>query len=583
MAAEAASDRYDEIIEVLQPIIGTIETEMKKDQYEIVHETIDFLANKMYVRYLPHTIKIVIVDASNNIILNRIVYDFVIVEAALYTTEDRRCGSEDLTLYEYSIVETEVREKIIADHVGPTLASFPSSVFYTIATNKLAYRTVARYMMHMGNHIVVYIEADTRNNCYLRNCDNGVVLDIENNCVSSRSIYMHPSGTINRTGAMKHKIKEKWLTRDIMLTNRGYGNEYYSLLSVQNKKHIWKGSASKGHIVNAVETTTKGSFLIHTISSAESTVYLYDGSTTLMLMKPTYCKIKLLKDCFIVNSLVEAEYMVDLHGIVSRRAPIPLDIALVRKDARSKDKTRIPVIIAQAATCVEPIGLLVCGYGAYGIPYNMSYPYKWLPLMRRGWAVAFVCVRGGWENGDKWYFDGSLRNRETGREDFHVGILAAQKEMHVTAERTVLYGRSAGGFLVGATANKWPEIANMLFMEAPFLDVLATMMDKTLPLTELEAEEFGAPYNKKADHQILAKLSPVDNVPTDKKFPIVFIRTGADDSQVFPGESEKYIENVNSAGQKLNLYHKDECEGHFVKKDLQETHEAEDAAIILNM
>lgn len=581
--AEAASDRYEEIISVLQPRIKDIENEMKQDQYEIVHEIVAFLDYKIYVRHLAHTIKLVIVDVSNNIILNRIVSDYVIVEKSLYTTEDRRCGSEDLTLYEYSIVDGKLNEKIITDHVGPSLASFPSSVFYTLATNKLVYRTVARYMINMGNHVVIYIESDTRNNCYVRNCDNGVVIDIKNNCVSSRSIYMHPSGIITRTGEMKHKIKEKWITREIMLTNRGYKNDYYSIIDIKNKKNIWKGNTTKGHIIDVVETTKPGCFLIHTIRSAESTVYYYDGHTSILLMEPFYCKITLLKDFFIVNSLTAPDRIIDYNGVIIRTTPIPVDIHINRINVKSIDKTYIPVIIIKDASCVDPIGLIVCGYGAYGIPLGLTYPYKWLPMIRNGWAIAYICVRGGWENGDKWYFDGNLRNRGKGREDFYSGIIAAQRITNVTSERTVLYGRSAGGFLVGSTINKWPDIAHLIFMEAPFLDVLTTMMDKTLPLTELEAEEFGAPYDKELDNKLLAKLSPVDNVSIDNKYPIVFIRTGVNDSQVYPIESEKYIEKVNNAGQKLNLYHKDECEGHFVRKDLQCLHEAEDCAIILNI
>ncbi len=192
-----------------------------------------------------------------------------------------------------------------------------------------------------------------------------------------------------------------------------------------------------------------------------------------------------------------------------------------------------------------PRGLLVVIYGAYGMPTIVgSIMKKWGPLLEAGWAIGFAYVRGGGDNGWDWAEAGRRDQRYKSLEDAEACITGLRRRLRVAASNTMIYGRSAGGIQVGALANRHPrgDLFRGIYCEVPYLDVLQTTTNPSLPLTELEYDEFGDPRHRLADLSFWVRHSPVTNVPA-QGLPALMIlcRTGLNDTQVYAYEPLKWI------------------------------------------
>ncbi len=192
-----------------------------------------------------------------------------------------------------------------------------------------------------------------------------------------------------------------------------------------------------------------------------------------------------------------------------------------------------------------PRGLLVVIYGAYGMPTIIgSIMKKWGPLLESGWAIGFAYVRGGGDNGWDWAESGRRDQRYKSLEDAEACIAGLRRRLRVSAANTIIYGRSAGGIQVGALANRHPrgDLFRGIYCEVPYLDVLQTTTNPSLPLTELEYDEFGDPRHRLADLSFWVRHSPVTNVPS-AGLPALMIlcRTGLNDTQVYAYEPLKWI------------------------------------------
>lgn len=229
--------------------------------------------------------------------------------------------------------------------------------------------------------------------------------------------------------------------------------------------------------------------------------------------------------------------------------------------------------------------LLVTGYGAYGMPSSLDTT-RWVPLLKRGWAVAIALVRGGGDDTLEWAEAARTWRRETAILDFLGAIKAAQRKTKVSAKHTVVYGRSAGGLLIGAAAAKQKgiELFAGLYGEVPYLDVLRTTTNPTLPLTRMEFNEFGNPAERVEDLVTLARISPMEGIPPNG-YPGLFalLRTGSNDKEVFAYEPVKWI--VKAKGQRkidpMKLLAFEEDEGHFVGGSTGRANRAADLALLL--
>jgi len=188
--------------------------------------------------------------------------------------------------------------------------------------------------------------------------------------------------------------------------------------------------------------------------------------------------------------------------------------------------------------------LYVYGYGSYGATIPDTFSTTLLPLLDRGLVTTVVHIRGGGELGEAWHNDGKMmtkRNTFTDFIDATEGLLA---QGYGKRGEVGIEGASAGGLLMGAVTNMRPDLFKVVLCEVPFVDVMNTMLDATLPLTVPEYEEWGNP-NQKAAFDYMLTYSPYDNV-TAKAYPAILVQTSFDDSQVMYWEPSKYVAKLRA-------------------------------------
>ncbi|MBL7698679.1 MAG: S9 family peptidase [Chitinophagaceae bacterium] len=183
--------------------------------------------------------------------------------------------------------------------------------------------------------------------------------------------------------------------------------------------------------------------------------------------------------------------------------------------------------------------LLLYGYGSYGHSSDPYFSSPRLSLIDRGFAYAIAHIRGGQELGREWYEDGRLLHKKNSFSDFIAVAEYLVKEKYTSPAHLYAYGGSAGGLLVGAVVNMKPDLWNGVVAEVPFVDVVTTMLDETIPLTTNEFDEWGDP-KKKEYYDYLKSYSPYDNVER-KSYPNLLVMTGLHDSQVQYFEPAKWV------------------------------------------
>lgn len=223
----------------------------------------------------------------------------------------------------------------------------------------------------------------------------------------------------------------------------------------------------------------------------------------------------------------------------------------------------------------SPTKLLMIGYGAYGIPTVSSCVMeRWGALLQHGWAIGHAFIRGGGDHTDEWAKAGRREGRIYTIQDFEACIRKAQSILSIPPSHTAIYGRSAGGYLMGAVLNNHPngDMFRAVYTEVPYVDVLRTTTNPSLPLTKLEYNEFGHPEQRLEDFIQVGVTSPADGA-TITACPSIFVltRTADNDSQVYPYESVKWIRRLRtSSGTKgaPKLCVVERNQGHFTPPDV---------------
>jgi oligopeptidase B len=204
--------------------------------------------------------------------------------------------------------------------------------------------------------------------------------------------------------------------------------------------------------------------------------------------------------------------------------------------------TKIPVSLVYKKSLMKQDGtnpLYLYGYGSYGISVEPSFRSNIISLLDRGFVFAIAHVRGGSDLGYKWYLDGKLLNKKNTFNDF---IKVAEKlisEKYTSTGNIVAHGGSAGGMLMGAIVNMRPDLFKAIIAEVPFVDVLNTMLDETLPLTPGEYNEFGNPQDRQY-FDYISSYSPYENI-VKQNYPSMFVTSGLYDERVSYWEPMKWI------------------------------------------
>jgi oligopeptidase B len=219
--------------------------------------------------------------------------------------------------------------------------------------------------------------------------------------------------------------------------------------------------------------------------------------------------------------------------------------------ATADDGTRVPmsVVVRTGARGAEgeerPIPFHLYGYGAYEISIDPGFSVARLSLLDRGAGFAIAHVRGGGEMGRRWYDDGRLAHKRHTFSDFAACARTLVDEGWSTPDRIVGEGGSAGGLLIGVTANEHADLFGGLVADVPFVDALTTMLDATLPLTVTEYDEWGNPAGDPETYDYLAGYAPYDNVAS-AAVPAILATTSVNDTRVLYVEPAKWVARLRA-------------------------------------
>ena len=219
---------------------------------------------------------------------------------------------------------------------------------------------------------------------------------------------------------------------------------------------------------------------------------------------------------------------------------IDTDYEIKRIKTLVRDDTNVPVsIVYKKGLDLKNAPMLIYGYGSYGINMDSGFRSTIAPLLNRGFIFAIAQIRGGADMGRYWYEDGRMLNKNNTFYDFIDATKFLTKNNIGHKDKIFAMGGSAGGLLMGAVINYEPELYSGIVSAVPFVDVLTTMSDESIPLTTFEYDEWGNPANKD-EYFYMKTYSPYDNIE-ELNYPAVLVTTSLFDSQVQYFEPAKYV------------------------------------------
>ena len=215
--------------------------------------------------------------------------------------------------------------------------------------------------------------------------------------------------------------------------------------------------------------------------------------------------------------------------------------------ATAHDGERIPITIVYREAMRRPGGnpTLIVGYGAYGLSSRATFTRSAFSLIDRGFVYAIAHVRGGHEKGERWYAEGRMLKKRNTFTDFIAATETVIAQGYAASGMVFAQGGSAGGLLMGTIANLRPDLYAGIVAEVPFVDVVTTMSDASVPLTTFEYDEWGNPAVKR-EYDYMLSYSPYDNV-AQKDYPPMFVTAGFNDSQVSYAEPAKWVARLRSS------------------------------------
>lgn len=240
------------------------------------------------------------------------------------------------------------------------------------------------------------------------------------------------------------------------------------------------------------------------------------------------------------------------------------DYVTERLYATATDGTKIPISIVYKKGYKKDgnAPLLLYAYGSYGYSIDASFSISRLSLLNRGFAFAIAHIRGGQEMGRYWYEDGKMMKKKNTFTDFIDAGRFLVKENYTSPKHLYAQGGSAGGLLMGAVVNMAPDLWNGVVAQVPFVDVVNTMLDESIPLTTNEFDEWGNP-KEEAAYLYMKSYSPYENVER-KDYPNILVTTGLHDSQVQYFEPAKWVAKLREmkTGNQVILLHTNMKFGH---------------------
>ena len=311
-----------------------------------------------------------------------------------------------------------------------------------------------------------------------------------------------------------------------------------------------------GHLVRLERANALPAIVIRDLNSADEHAIAFDETAySLDTMGGYEFETTTLRFSYSSMTTPSEVYDYDMKSrtrVLRKRQEIPsghnpADYVTTRLMATSHDGAQVPVSILHRRDLKRDgtAPLLLYGYGSYGMAMPASFSANRLSLVDRGFVYAIAHIRGGTDKGWGWYLDGKREKKTNSFEDFAASARALIDAEYTSAKRIVGHGGSAGGMLMGATANRAGELFAGIVAEVPFVDVLNTMLDDTLPLTPPEWPEWGNPIESAADFRTILSYSPYDNVAA-KDYPAILAMGGLTDPRVTYWEPAKWIARLRA-------------------------------------
>ena len=413
----------------------------------------------------------------------------------------------------------------------------------------------------------LYYEADERFNVDLASSGDGLHLIVGSYSSQTTEIWLFDSRTGRRIDCVAPRVTGTEYTialagnRIYQCTNQNAPDfalytkilgqaEWTCVLPARTDTLIEHITALAGYIVawvrrgglQHIEYLAHGSATIQTISFADPAYSLVDTNThhyvsdTLVYGYATPVTPTIVT-AFHLQSGTSTVLKQDTLGCPHN----PSDYRIERVHVPARDGVPIPMTIVYHHTVARDgsAPALQIGYGAYGANINIGFVIERLSLLERGVVLAFAHIRGGGEGGRQWYLDGKLAHKQHTFDDFVDCSAYLIAEQYTSAARLACYGRSAGGLLVGAVVTQRPELYCAAIALVPFVDVINTMCDPSIPLTVPEYEEWGNPTIP-AEAAWMERYSPYDQVHV-QRYPALLMTAGFQDPRVSYWEPAKWI------------------------------------------
>jgi len=472
----------------------------------------------------------------------------------LWVIQDMSDAREQLSLVLYS---TGIKQVDKISNVGDTAANIGEALYYITSENTFWYNKI--YVMHGNKPTLIYEEKMEKYVLSLIKPKNQSDVFIVR-----KSAIFHDIGLIEKSGKviwLKKGMGTKVpLTKDIIAFN--------THIEIRGREIPYP---DKRFIVDAyISDSDIYAVLCKDVSDA---LYKYSNGTWNLLLKGigdiTFCDysddiilgtpnapdriLRIIKQSTVV---VIKEMAGPTFGLISDTHPLPWFAIMPEK---------------------KPTAVLICGYGSYGMRVRRSQVNQWIPWLKQNYMVVNICVRGGGENGDAWWnASRGPQNRKYGVRDFAVGVKYIQSRFGFDKSNTVIYGRSAGGFLVTAVLEYLLQHVAVVFAEKPYTDVLRTVTNWHALQCPQESDEFGYITDSAADFTEIMKISPYENIkPHPPRNPAIILTAGINDPEVPMAMPIRYATKAQAQGWR-NVVCRVENEGHFVKNT---DGQAQDAAL----
>ena len=301
-------------------------------------------------------------------------------------------------------------------------------------------------------------------------------------------------------------------------------------------------------IINVADNTT------HHVDFPEPTYTFWFGKNkdyASNLLRFTYMSLVTPKSVFDYNMLTRERDLKKQYEVLGGYDPDTYESQ--RIFALAPDSTWVPISLVYKKGMVMDSRnpSFLTGYGAYGGSFDPYFSSNRLSLLNRGFIYAIAHIRGGGEMGKYWHEQGKMLNKINTFTDFIACSEYLIEQGYTSKEKLVISGGSAGGLLIGAVANMKPDLFKIIIADVPFVDLINTMFDPSLPLTVLEYEEWGNPKNEEY-YRYMQSYSPYDNV-TAQDYPHILITAGLNDTRVMYWEAAKWTAKLRALKTDQNL------------------------------